>query len=222
MTVVIDDAGLAEPSLVQRLCRIAAPFSVAVLPGEAHSVECAEIAHRAGKEVMVHLPLEPLSKPPGLYLGREPITFDMAEDAVRLRVRQHLAAVPHRVGVNNHMGSRITPDRQRMTWILQEIKAKGLFFVDSRTIKDTVACSVARELGIPAAQRTVYLDNERSVPAIRTQWQQCVAAAQKDGWALAIGHVHDETITAMEELVPASKGVVRFITAGELTTRQRH
>jgi len=221
LAVVLDDGGLTDDGLIKRLCKIPIRFSVAVLPGEAHSVECAELAHRAGKEVMVHLPMEPLSKPAALYLGHHPIMFGMTEDEVRAQVRQHLGAVPHCVGVNNHMGSRITANRQRMIWILEEVKAKCLFFVDSRTTKDTVAYSVAKELGVPAAQRAIYLDNDKRFQEIQTQWQRAIASAGHDGQVLAIGHVSPETVAALEQLVPTAKGVVQFVTAGEIAGRLR-
>ncbi|MFZ2639822.1 MAG: divergent polysaccharide deacetylase family protein, partial [Verrucomicrobiia bacterium] len=221
LAVVLDDGGLTDRGLIKRLCKIPIRFSVAVLPGETHSVECAELAHRAGKEVMVHLPMEPLSKPAALYLGHHPIMFGMTEDEVRVQVRQHLGAVPHCAGVNNHMGSRITANRQRMIWILEEVKAKGLFFVDSRTTKDTVAYSVAKELGVPAAQRAIYLDNDKRFQEIQTQWQRAIASAGHDGQVLAIGHVSPETVAALEQLVPTAKGVVQFVTAGEIAGRLR-
>jgi polysaccharide deacetylase 2 family uncharacterized protein YibQ len=186
------------------------PFSVAVLPYQEHTRESAEIAHRLGKEVMLHLPMEPIGYPgPGHDPGPNAILFNLPEPEIRRRVRMALDEIPHRVGVNNHMGSRITPDRTRMGWVLQEIKVRKYFFVDSRTEKDSVAYDVAEQLGVPAVQRQAF-------PEMEKQWERALKLAEKEGFVLIIGHIYPETVEALEKLVPRTKGQVRFLTAGQL------
>ncbi|MCC6514089.1 MAG: divergent polysaccharide deacetylase family protein, partial [Geothrix sp.] len=110
LALVIDDLGYIQPELVTRLCSQPVPFSVAVLPYQEHTRESADIAHRLGKEVMLHLPMEPIGYPgPGRDPGPNAILYNLPEAEVRRRVRMALDDIPHRTGVNNHMGSRITP-----------------------------------------------------------------------------------------------------------------
>ncbi len=217
LALVIDDLGYIQPELVTRLCSLPVAFSVAVLPFLEHTRESAEIAHRLGKEVMLHLPMEPIGYP---GLGRDPgqnaILYNLPEPEVRRRVRLALDDIPYRVGVNNHMGSRITPDRTRMGWVLQELKARKCFFVDSRTEKDSVAYDVAEQLGIPAVQRRVFLDDDKAFPEMEKQWERALKLAEKEGFVLIIGHIYPETVEALEKLVPRAKGQVRFVTAGQL------
>ncbi|HJV39094.1 MAG TPA: divergent polysaccharide deacetylase family protein [Geothrix sp.] len=217
LALVIDDLGYMQPELVTRLCSLPVPFSVAVLPYQEFTRDSADIAHRLGKEVMLHLPMEPIGYPgPGRDPGPNAILFNLPETEVRRRVRMALDGIPHRAGVNNHMGSRITPDRTRMTWVLQELKARKLFFVDSRTEKDSVAYDVAEELGIPAVQRKVFLDDDKAFPEMEKQWDRALKLAEKDGSVLIIGHIYPETVEALEKLVPRTKGQVRFVKAGDL------
>ena len=215
--LIIDDLGYMQPELVTRLCSLPVAFSVAVLPYQEYSRESADIAHRLGKEVMLHLPMEPIGYPgPGRDPGPHAILFNLKEAEVRQRVRLALDEVPHRVGVNNHMGSRITPDRERMGWVLQEIKARKYFFVDSRTEKDTVAYELAQKLGVPAAERRVFLDDDKTFPEMERQWNRALQLAAKDGAVIIIGHIYPETVAALEKLVPRAKGQVRFVAAGQL------
>lgn len=217
MALVIDDLGYAHPDLVARLCAQPVPFDVAVLPYLEFSRPSAELAHSRGKEVMLHLPMEPLGYPgPGKNPGPDAVMYDLAEAQVRERVRKALASIPHRKGVNNHMGSRITPDQARMTWVMEEIKAKSCFFVDSRTEKDSVAFEVAQDLAVPTVQRQVFLDDDKDFAAIQKQWERALGLARDQGQVLAIGHIYPETVEALEKLIPTAKGRVTFVFASAL------
>ena len=212
LTVIIDDLGYAAPELVTRLVAQPISFTVAVLPYQEFTRESAEIAFKAGKEVILHLPMEGRAEKDS---GPEALKFDLSERELRARTRKALKDVPYIKGANNHMGSRMTADHERMRWILEEFKGKKLFFVDSRTTKDTVAMEVAQGLGLPTAQRNVFLDDDKSFVEIEKQWERALALAKKDGFAIAIGHIYPETVEALEKLIPAAKGKVTFVRAGD-------
>ena len=206
--LVVDDLGYAPTELVTRLCAQPVAFTVAVLPYQENSRESATIAHDHGKEVILHLPME---GSPGANPGPDALRADQSEAELRALVRKALESVPFRTGANNHMGSRITADRVRMRWILEEFMGRKLFFLDSRTTKDTVAFDVAHELGLAAAQRQVFLDDDKAFAEIEKQWERALALAKRDGEAIIIGHIYPETVEALEKLIPRAKGEVQFV-----------
>lgn len=213
LALIIDDLGYAEPELVTRLVAQPVPFTVAVLPYQEHTKASAEIAHKAGKEVILHLPMEGREdKNP----GPDALLDSLSEGELRARTRKALAEVPFIAGANNHMGSKLTADRPRMRTVLGEFRGRKLFFVDSRTTKETVAFEVAKELGLPSASRKVFLDDSKDFEEIRRQWDRALMLARKDGEAIAIGHIYPETVAALEKLIPAAKADVRFVKAGEV------
>ncbi len=213
LALVIDDLGYAPPELVARLCAQPVAFSVAVLPYQEHSRESATLAHDRGKEVLLHLPMEggPSANP-----GPDALRTDQGEAELRSLVRKAFDAVPFRVGANNHMGSRFTADRVRMGWVLEEFKARKLFFLDSRTSRETVAYDVAQKLGVRAAERQVFLDDDKAFAEIEKQWERALAIARRDGEAIIIGHIYPETVEALEKLIPKAKGEVQFVKIGTL------
>lgn len=217
MAIIIDDLGYTAPSLVARLCNQSIAFDVAVLPYQAFTKQSAELAHSRGKEVMLHLPMEPdgypgVGKDPGPYA----VMHDLPECEVRHRVQKAIATVPFVKGVNNHMGSRITRDRLRMNWVLEEVKAKQFFFVDSRTEKNSVAFNTAVGLAIPSAVREVFLDDDRGSRAIAEQWRRAITIARNKGRVVAIGHICPETIKMLEKLIPEASDKVQFVAVSRI------
>lgn len=213
--IVIDDLG-NELGPAERIAGWKEPVAGAVLPGVAFSAAAARALARGGKEVLLHLPMEPAGYPkvrpgPGVILRAQ-----SDEEIVRI-LDEDLATVPGAVGVNNHMGSVATADPRVMRIVARELAARGLFFVDSRTTLATVAERTAEEASVPAVSRRVFLDDVETAPAIRRQLSELVRRAREEGSAVAIGHPYPVTLTVLEEEMPglAAKGV-RLVRVGEL------
>lgn len=214
IALIIDDFGYAHDSLVARFAALGIPLTVAILPYQEFSVPSAESAHRAGLEVLLHLPMEGGA---GRDPGPDALLGALSEVELRARTRKALGAVPHIAGANNHMGSALTADSLRMRWVLEELGQDArLFFVDSRTTEHTAGASVAHRLGLTTASRNVFLDNDKSTPAITREWRRALVIAERTGQAIVIGHVYPETLTALRTLVPAAKGRVEFVPVGAL------
>jgi polysaccharide deacetylase 2 family uncharacterized protein YibQ len=131
IAVIIDDIGF-DLRIVEELARIPAPIAFAVLPHTPHAAEAARFLHTAGKEILLHQPMEPHSYPEESP-GAGALMVDMDEKQIRRQLRENLAAVPYVSGVNNHMGSRFMGDEARLTTVMEELKKRDLYFVDSRT-----------------------------------------------------------------------------------------
>jgi hypothetical protein len=135
IAVIIDDIGF-DLRIVEELAGIPAPIAFAVLPHSPHAAEAARFLHAAGKEILLHLPMEPRSYPEESP-GAGALMVDMDEKQIRRQLQENLAAVPYVSGVNNHMGSRFMEDEARLTMVMDELKKRGLYFVDSRTSADS-------------------------------------------------------------------------------------
>jgi polysaccharide deacetylase 2 family uncharacterized protein YibQ len=198
VAIIVDDMGGDRAALTELLA-LKYPVTLAVIPFLEYSVETAETAHKKGREVMLHLPMEPLDYPhynPGrgalfTFMTPEEFTGTLAED---------LAAVPYVSGVNNHMGSSLTQDPEKMEIVLAAIKERRLFFVDSRTTAKSVAYDLAVKLGVPACERNVFLDNEADVAKIKNRIDELIGKAKANGKALAICHPRPETLRALKEM----------------------
>jgi len=201
IALIIDDLGNALMS-GRRAASLPAPVAMAILPYTPHGRAIAFDARAAGKEVLLHLPLEPAD-----YIGAlGPGEISMASsrpDVARV-LAQDLASVPYVVGVSTHMGSLLTRHPGYMGWLMEEISTRGgLFFVDSYTTPRSVALRIARERGLPAARRDVFLDDDVDPGAIAAAFEQLKIIARRRGSALGIGHPYRETLDFLEQALPA-------------------
>lgn len=191
ISIIIDDLGQdLRPG--EEAVSLPGPVACAFLPDLPHTRQLADRAWRAGKEVMLHLPLQSIHDLP---LGPGGITLDMDPTQFRRTVRRDLRAIPHVEGVDNHEGSLLTQDPGDMDWLMQTLRQHGhLFFVDSRTTPRSVAARIAGQWGIPHTRRNVFLDDVRTRAAIAAQFRRLLALARRDGVAVAIGHPYPQTL----------------------------
>ncbi len=218
VAIVIDDMGQSLRA-AEELIALRQNLTLSVMPNLPFSRQTAEQAHRAGLEVMLHLPMQP---EPGSHASVSPrqIALGMKPQQVEQLVESGLASVPYVEGVNNHMGSAATANRALMEDVMHVLASRRLFFIDSRTTPATVALDVARRMGVPAFYRSVFLDDTESVPATLSQLRLLIADARRRGAALAIGHPYPTTIAALREFLPGiSRDGVALVPVSQLIER---
>lgn len=215
IAIVIDDCGYNK-NVVQGIYKIPAPITLSILPYLPYSSETARTAVARGYEVMLHLPMEPLSH---LFNpGKGAIYTEMNDGEIAEQTRKDIVNLPSIIkGVNNHMGSRATADERVMKIVLQELKKHNLYYIDSVTSGQTVGFTVARELGLRTAKRDIFLDNEKDADYIRTQLKKLMARALENKEAIGIGHAHSLTIEVIREMVPEiKKKGIKLVFASEI------
>lgn len=213
LAIIIDDCG-QWPKTERALIALPVPLTLSVMPQERYTQIIAREAAAAGKGVMLHLPMEPVS---GIDPGRGKITTAMSGAAIEAQTQADLAAVPLAKGVNNHEGSKATSDERVMTAVAHALAPTGLFFVDSRTSAQSVAQAATAAAGMRTAARDVFLDNVDTVEAVEGQLREAAADAQRNGSAIAIGHPREATLAALAATIPdLQRQGITFVLASEL------
>lgn len=199
ITIIIDDLG-NRASDARRVASLPGPVACAVLPDTPYAEAVAGACRDAGKDVLLHLPMQ--SSDATAKPGDWQLTVDQSREELGQRLDAALARVPHATGVNNHMGSALTPRVAHMHWLMRDLAERRLWFVDSYTTAASVAAESARLAGVPVLRRDVFLDNERETGAIAAQWERLLGIAAEAGHAVAIGHPHEETLDVLEAVLP--------------------
>ena len=197
LSIVIDDFGY-RPQQENQVLAMPSTISVAVLPNAPHAREMATKAHNAGHEVLIHLPMAPLSKQP---LEKDTLRPDMSSDEIERIIREAVDKVPYAVGLNNHMGSAMTSSLFGMQKVMQALSRYNLYFLDSMTIGNSQAMRAANGTGVKVIKRRVFLDDTQNEADIRRQFNRAVDLARRNGSAIAIGHPHPTTVRVLQQMV---------------------
>ena len=213
--LVIDDLGY-RMGPVKRLLALEVPITLSILPHAPYGAKIAALARKKGLEVLLHLPMEPRSYP-RLDPGPGALLSGMDPGRWRELTRSDLDSVPQAVGVNNHMGSKLTEDPAAMDAVMAVLAEKGLFFLDSQTSPKSVARDSARRAGVPSARRQIFLDNDPSIKAVRAQMERVLALARRGVPVIAIGHPNQSTLRVLEEYAPRLKKELGLTAVARLT-----
>jgi polysaccharide deacetylase 2 family uncharacterized protein YibQ len=199
IVIIIDDMGMNRKHS-RDVMELPGPMTLAFLPYADDLAEQTRLAREKGHELMVHVPMEPMKD--SLDSGPNTLRVDMTQEAFDAALQANLSAFDHFVGINNHMGSRMTQDRASMDRVMRVLKEKGYLFVDSRTINTSIADKAAEDSGVPYAVRDVFIDHEETYEFAEGALEELERQAKRKGYAIAIGHPKPNTISALKAWLP--------------------
>jgi uncharacterized protein len=202
IAIVIDDMGLDRKHSA-RAVKLPAAVTLAYLPYSPDIKIQTDSAKKAGHELLVHLPMQPDRKTADP--GPDYLAADMSPLELHERIEKNLKAFDGYAGVNNHMGSKFTRDRDALNVVMAALEEKKLLFLDSRTSPKTVAEDAARAHHLETSHRDVFIDNDESAAAVGKSLLQIERVAHHAGAAIAIGHPKDITLAALEKWLPTLK-----------------
>lgn len=214
VAIIIDDLGY-QLEIFNRIMNLNYPITISILPFLPYSKAVAEMARlRENITVLLHLPMEPEDS--NINPGKGAIFSTMNEQQIRDKMTAVFRDLPYVDGVNNHMGSKVTQNREVMRILLSEINNRGIFFIDSMTSPNSVGYELSKKMGIKTAYRSVFLDNEQDIDYIQNQVNVLKELALKNGNAIAIGHPYCNTIEVLSHLDSLEVEGIKIVKLEEL------
>ncbi len=215
VAIVVDDFGYRLDDDIKQLLALQVPLTIAVIPGLKKSGLAATMALISHKELIIHMPMEPLS-------GRVEdngfaIYTTLPEDEIQARVNRAFDLLPAAKGMNNHEGSKATADDGTMRAVMRALKRHGAFFIDSRTTKQSRAYAIAREIGVPCRLSDGFLDARDDEKWVRNKMWELIGRAPAGSKRLVICHPRKTTIKVLLDMIPklVDQGV-KFVYASEI------
>ncbi|OOF57554.1 divergent polysaccharide deacetylase family protein [Rodentibacter myodis] len=217
LAIVIDDVGY-HPKEDAAIFAMPREISVAIIPVAPYARQRNLEAKNQGRDILIHLPMQPVSQVKieegGLHLG-------MSAEQVSHRVQTAKNIVSYAIGMNNHMGSAATADTTLMTHLMRALNAQHLFFLDSRTIGKSVAGKIAKEQGVRALDRHIFLDDSNEFADVQRQFQAAIQYARKHGTAIAIGHPRKNTVAVLQQGLKNLPADIQLVGMGSLWRNER-
>lgn len=217
IAIIIDDIGYRK-SDAQALA-LPGDITYSVLPHTPYGKKLALQAYEDKHDIMLHIPMEAEN---GKKLGPGALTTQMTEQAIRASLTRSFDEIPFAIGINNHMGSKLTKLYSPMAWTMRFLKERDVLFLDSLTTQRSQAENVANHYGVTALHRHIFLDNELSDEYISKQFMQMVRHAKKHKTAIAIAHPHPQTIETLSRLIPTlAKENIELVSLSSLAIRNK-
>ncbi|WP_410511773.1 divergent polysaccharide deacetylase family protein [Paenibacillus sp. BR2-3] len=217
VALIIDDFGNGLRG-TEEMFALPIKLTVAVMPFLPTTKADAIRAHKRGDDVLLHLPMEPRHGKPE-WLGPGAVLANMSDGEIRKRVETALDNVPYAIGINNHMGSRVTGDERVMGIVLSVCQERGLFFVDSKTNYRSVVGKMAQQKGLPRIENQVFLDDTHTVTHVLRQMRRVQEQAMQSRYCISIGHVGiqgKETAAGIRGGIDQMKDSVEFVGISDL------
>ena len=212
IAIIIDDIG-NKKKLAEDIIALDLNLSYSILPQSPYAIYLAEKITAAGRDMLLHLPLEPSDSK--WNPGPGALMLSMSSKKLISTFNNDLTGFDF-IGTNNHMGSKFTADPKAMHTLLSAVKSNGLFYVDSLTSAKSVGYTTAKELGIKTAKRDIFLDNEQTSQAIASQFTKLIAIAKRRGSAIGIGHPYPATLEFLTAFRPTLLKEVKLVGIHEL------
>jgi hypothetical protein len=218
IAIVIDDLGI-DSNRTGRAIELDGAVTLSFLAYASNLAEQTEAARKAGHELIVHVPMEPVVRPKFISAGSD----NLAQGELLRRLRWDLSRFSGYVGVNNHMGNRLASDPESTETVVSELKTRGLLFLDYRGSNGGVA-AVAERLGVPTVSRDVFLDDDVGAASVNERLAALEKVARTQGTAVAIGHPHDRTLEALRAWLASmpAKGLQLVPLTAIVRDREQH
>jgi polysaccharide deacetylase 2 family uncharacterized protein YibQ len=213
LVIIIDDIG-NNYEQGNAMVELEGSLTLAFLPHTPYAKKLANKAYLVHKEIILHAPMENTTK---AVLGPGALTQELTETELKQTLKEAIASIPHTQGINNHMGSALTQNKQSMKWVMETLQDEQLYFVDSLTSPKSVAYKLAQQQGLPSLRRHVFLDNDTSFASLNKQWQQALRISKKYGSAVLIAHPYTESHDFLAQKIPElSDQNVQLVPASQL------
>ncbi len=217
IVIIIDDVGMNVKNS-RAVIDLPAPVTLAFLPYAPQVRTMAQDAIAAGHETMIHVPMEAIGSNAGL--GPLALRSTMNEGELNAQLEKMFASFDGYKGINNHMGSKLTQDQAAMDTVMAALRARDLYFIDSKTIGSSIAQKRAAFFGVPHAGRDVFLDHEESATFVAAALARAERLAHLNGYAVVIGHPKDVTVAGLKTWLPTLKDKnLEIVPASAVLTR---
>ncbi|MEA1937548.1 MAG: divergent polysaccharide deacetylase family protein [Pseudomonadota bacterium] len=209
IAIVMSNLGLSQSTTKAAINELPPDVTLAFAPYAENLDTLFQTARTAGHEVLLSLPMEPLTYPRD-DPGPKPLLTTNSDNQNIDNLAWMLSRAQGYVGVTNFMGSRFTADAARLRPILKIMKNRGLMVLDARATSHSEMIRIAKETGLPRAANNRYIDHVAKAAIIDEHLRTLEHIAAETGAAVGIGFAYPVTRERLLAWLPTlhAKGLV--------------
>lgn len=186
IALLISNLGLSEVETTQAINSLPGPVTLAFGPYGRNLEGWVRQARDRGHEVMLQVPLEPYDYPDN-DPGPHTLLTSLSPEENLKRLHWIMSRFTGYTGITNHMGAKFSAAQESFLPVLEEIKSRGLMYLDDGTAARSTAGQIARDLGVDYSVSQVVVDEGRSAKEIDLALKKLENFAQQNGFAIGIG-----------------------------------
>lgn len=213
IAIVIDDLG-DNLTVAKKIIALPAKLTISILPQTPQAIIIAELANEKGHEIILHLPMEAHTRPD--LLGPGALFSNMDFDTFLNILQDDIESIPYIAGFNNHMGSLLTEDKEKMGWVMDEVKNHSLYFLDSRTSQNSIARDIAAQKSVRTIERDIFLDHSILSNDMMLQLKHLKFIAKTKGQAVLICHPYPATLAFLKSNLNSLKNEFELVKLSQL------
>jgi polysaccharide deacetylase 2 family uncharacterized protein YibQ len=181
IAVLVTGLGLPDAPAADVLKGLPASVSVAYGAYGRNLQEAVTKARGNGHEVLLQIPLEP-NNYPSVDPGPHTLLTTLPPEENMKRLQWLMSRYTGYVGVTNHMGEKFEAASQAMTPVLEELKRRGLLYIDDGSVKDSTVGQIAGTIGLDYSVVSVQADANN----LAKQLSQLESTAKEKGAAIGV------------------------------------
>ncbi len=155
-----------------------------------------ERARSGGHEVLLGIPMEPLEYPSNDPGPNTLLTHNSPEENKKLLI-SHLDHGKGYVGLTSLSGSRMNAMQDKLKPVLEEIKKRGLLWMDANLSPLSSGDAVATELKLPFVRAELHINDDMGVRAIQEVLNEAEQNAIKTGHSVVLVQATPMTISIL-------------------------
>jgi polysaccharide deacetylase 2 family uncharacterized protein YibQ len=167
------------------------------------------LARADGHEVLLQIPLEPNNYPTE-NPGPHTLLTTLPPDENMKRLQWLMSRYTGYVGVTNLMGAKFEATQNALTPVLEEVKSRGLLYIDDGSVQGSTAGQIAGTIGLDYSVASVQIDANASPAEIAKQLAKLESLAKEKGAAIGVVKAKPATVKQLAEWAGKlqSKGLV--------------
>ena len=159
IAILVEGIGLPDGVTMDVIKGLPASVSVACGAYGRNLQEWILKARSAGHEVLLQIPLEPENYP-ATDPGPHTLLTTLPPEENLKRLQWLMSRYTGYVGLTNHMGAKFEATQASLAPVLEEVKARGLLFVDDGSVKASTGGQIASSIGLDYSVADVQLDGD--------------------------------------------------------------